>query len=165
MTAPESELSDHIALIQDEIAWRQREIDKYPTGHPDRKPRAITQHRAKIEKHEKLLLFLENLVIPRSHLPLKAVAISKANELASLPDHVIRQLKVKSEKGSDDPVLTILKTRGGYVSADDILIDLHKIHKEDTTRQILLARLYRLSQKGYIVIPPGRKGIYTLPSR
>lgn len=82
-------------------------------------------------------------------------------DLEDLPPELIDQLNI-TESDKKDMYLTQLIDRcGGIISLDKLLIAIYKDSGEIYERNKLMARLYRMSQKGIIYTHPTKKGQYS----
>lgn len=85
-------------------------------------------------------------------------------DLQDLPAELIAQLNLSDSDRKNMAIVEIVKSRQP-VGLDAIHVDLYRQHGWIEERQKLMARMYRLTQKGLIKSVDGRKGIYEIPPK
>jgi hypothetical protein len=86
---------------------------------------------------------------------------SDDDDLSDLPPELLEQLSRSVVDAETDPVLKIIKDRGGVASLDDILIDLFRKYKQIGKRPIIANKLYRFTKRELVWPVEGKKGTYT----
>ncbi|WP_312535992.1 hypothetical protein [Acinetobacter variabilis] len=82
-------------------------------------------------------------------------------DLADLPPELINQLHITDSDKKDMYLVQLIDKCGGIISLDKLLIAIYKDSGEIYERNKLMARLYRMSQKGLIYTHPSKKGQYS----
>lgn len=82
-------------------------------------------------------------------------------DLAGLPPELLSQLSVTESDKLDGMIVDIIKSSGGSMLLDKLMIALFKRSGEIQQRPQLISRLYRLSKKGKVFSVPKKKGVYT----
>jgi hypothetical protein len=169
-----------VSLVKGQLVHYDNQVNRFGPNHPKYRPQQIAMYRRLVEDHRELLAYLENLKAggtvgkPKTLQPeqetapapsVPSTAPTEANhmaraDLADLPPELLAELS-ESARGEVDPLIQIIRDRGGIASLDDILIDLFRKHGEIGKRNIVANKLYRLSRRHLCWSVPGRKGIYT----
>lgn len=82
-------------------------------------------------------------------------------DLEDLPPELIDQLNITESDKKDMYLAKLIDKCGGIISLDKLLIAIYKDSSEIYERNKLMARLYRMSQKGLIYTHPSKKGQYS----
>lgn len=82
-------------------------------------------------------------------------------DLEDLPPELIEQLNITDSDKKDMYLSKLIDKCGGIISLDKLLIAIYKDSGEIYERNKLMARLYRMSQKGIIHTHPSKKGQYS----
>lgn len=82
------------------------------------------------------------------------------DELKNLPDELLQQLNISSSDKQDFQIIEAINSVGGVANIDKILIAYYHLTKEVFDRQKLMAKLYRMANKGLLYSHPSKKGIY-----
>ena len=82
-------------------------------------------------------------------------------DLKDLPEELLKQLHISDSDRKNLWIVAIVREHQPC-SLDQILVQLYKRHALIENRVKLMARMYRLSQKGQIQTVPSRKGIYQI---
>ena len=83
------------------------------------------------------------------------------DEIEGLPEELVNELSVSDADKAEFNIVSLIDEAGGVATLDRILVALYRQSGEIMKRANLNARLYRMSQKGFIHSVPGRKGIYS----
>ena len=82
-------------------------------------------------------------------------------DLSDLPPELMKELTGIKVDDLEQQLFTIIKTGGGEVDLDAILIEMYRRFKVIQSRKFLQNKLWRMAQKGVIFTIPGRKGVYS----
>ncbi|MDM1278368.1 hypothetical protein HXZ65_08920 [Acinetobacter indicus] len=82
-------------------------------------------------------------------------------DLKDLPPALVAQLNITESDKKDMYLSKLIDKCGGIISLDKLLIAIYKDSGEIYERNKLMARLYRMSQKGLIHTHPSKKGQYS----
>lgn len=152
-------ISDSIEFVKHQIEYQDR---RAVITRDD--PKKLNFHTDIADKFRALLSFLENLSntpIPNPSLAnIDPTGALQPSELFDLPDELKAELVGSIDK-QEMAILEAIKEAGGSISLDRILISIYKKTGEVVKRNLLTAKLYRMSQNGLIYRVPKRKGIYT----
>ena len=85
----------------------------------------------------------------------------KPEDLEDLPPELLSQLNITESDKKDMYLIKLIEKCGGIISLDKLLIAIYKDSGEIYERNKLMARLYRMSQKGLIYTHPYKKGQYS----
>jgi hypothetical protein len=166
-------LEEFIVLVKGQIAHYDNQIARFSPSHPRYRPEQIALYRRLIAEHRDLLTFLEGqrtpgqatiaakAVVPKSPTPDDDRQSLSPNDLSDLPPELLAELS-DSARGEVDPLIQIIRERGGTATLDDILIDLYRKHREIGKRNVIANKLYRLTKRKLCWSVPGKKGIYTI---
>jgi len=154
-------LDDFVDLVKGQVGYYERQISLYHPNHPKYKPNQISMYQELLERHQKLLEFLEGL--ETSAAPTVSQSASKViDDLSDLPPELLEQLSDSATRGQTDILVKIIADRGGIATLDQILIDLYRKHGEVGKRTLIQNRLYRLYKNDGVIWPvPKKKGVYT----
>lgn len=84
-----------------------------------------------------------------------------SEDLEGLPQNLIDQLNITESDKKEMYISKLIEKCGGIISLDKLLIAIYKDSGEIHERNKLMARLYRMSQKGIIHTHPSKKGQYS----
>lgn len=84
------------------------------------------------------------------------------DEIRDLPEELLAQLSINESDKRDFLIVEIIEGLGGIASVDKILVAIFRKTGEIEKRTKLVARLYRMTNKGLVYPHPDRKGVYTL---
>ncbi|WP_436871057.1 hypothetical protein [Acinetobacter courvalinii] len=82
-------------------------------------------------------------------------------DLEDLPPALVAQLNITESDKKDMYLSKLIDKCGSIISLDKLLIAIYKDSGEIYERNKLMARLYRMSQKGIIYTHPYKKGQYS----
>lgn len=82
------------------------------------------------------------------------------DELKDLPPDLLKQLNISSSDKQDFQIIEAIDSVGGVANIDKILIAYYHLTKQVFERQKLMAKLYRMANKGLLYSHPTKKGIY-----
>ena len=82
-------------------------------------------------------------------------------DLEDLPPALVAQLNITESDKKDMYLSKLIDKCGRIISLDKLLIAIYKDSGEIHERNKLMARLYRMSQKGLIYTHPYKKGQYS----
>ncbi|MGO3892411.1 MAG: hypothetical protein ACTJHW_15680 [Paenalcaligenes sp.] len=83
-----------------------------------------------------------------------------ADELEGLPEELIKELGISESDRKEFFLIELINKLGGITSINKLLVLIYKESGEIEKRVRLVARLYRMQNKGMIYTTPDRKGIY-----
>ncbi|WP_312602970.1 hypothetical protein [Acinetobacter schindleri] len=86
----------------------------------------------------------------------------RSEDIEDLPPELLAQLNITESDKKDMYLSNLIKKCGGVISLDKLLIAIYKDSGEIYERNKLMARLYRMSQKGLIHTHPYKKGQYSI---
>lgn len=110
------------------------------------------------EKYEQIIGLLKSQT---NHITsLKPSIYVFPDELKDLPPDLLKQLNISSSDKQDFQIIEAIDSVGGVASIDKILIAYYHLTKQVFERQKLMAKLYRMANKGLLYSHPSKKGIY-----
>lgn len=158
-------LEKFIVLVKSQIAHYQRQIERFPPDSPKYRPDQVAMYRRLVKVHQELMSYLESLAkgdnSPPQDVDPPPQDAGDPEDLSDLPEELLKQLSDTVTKDSTDPLVEIIKDRGGTANLDEVLIDLYRKHGEIGKRTQISNRLYRLAQRHRVWKVKGKKGIYT----
>lgn len=83
------------------------------------------------------------------------------DEVEGLPEELMSELSVSDADKAEFNIIALIDDAGGVATLDRILVALYRQSGEIMKRANLNARLYRMSQRGFIHSVPGKKGVYS----
>jgi hypothetical protein len=84
------------------------------------------------------------------------------DDMSDLPAALIAQLSGPKTDALEDQVLDVMRSVGGQVELNRLLIELYRRHGDVHERKALNNKAYRMVQKGLIHQAPDRRGAYSL---
>lgn len=82
-------------------------------------------------------------------------------ELEGLPDDLIKELGITDSDRKEYLLIELINKLGGITSINKLLVSIYSETKEVEKRTRLVARLYRMQNKGLIYTNSDRKGVYS----
>jgi hypothetical protein len=86
------------------------------------------------------------------------------DNLSDLPPALLAQLSGPKTDRLEGQILDVLRSVGGLVELNRLLIELYRRHGDVHERKALNNKAYRMVQKGLIRQAPDRRGVYGLQS-
>ncbi|MCQ9615951.1 hypothetical protein L1889_03890 [Paenalcaligenes niemegkensis] len=83
------------------------------------------------------------------------------DDLAGLPDELVKELGITDSDRKEYLLIDLINNLGGIASINKLLISIYKETGEIEKRTRLVARLYRMQNKGMIYTTSERKGVYS----
>ena len=158
-------ISQHIEFVKGQQAFHERQALRFAGDL-----RRMEQHTATAEKFKSLandLAILEEKLagggaISGPVLPggFYRLALTR-DEIEGLPEELMRELNVSDADKAEFSIVAVIDDTGGVATLDRILVALYHQSGQIMKRANLNARLYRMSQKGFIHNVPGKKGVYS----
>lgn len=127
-----------------------------------RKDAAVKGEDRQVQNYDDRLSMLKAIVEEVEHFRriTKPVPASYG-DLSDLPPELVKELTGIKVDDLEQQLFTIIKTGGGDVDLDAILIELFRRFQVVQTRKFLQNKLWRMAQKEIIYSVSGRKGVYT----
>ena len=150
-------IDQNVLFVKDQIAHYETLKQRFRPDHVRYDRRKIDKYQYAIDGNRRLLELLEGM----SAKPIVTETVSAGHDLRDLPPELLKELSDTAKTGDIDPLVNVIKERGGVATLDEILIDSYRKLGEINKRTILANRLYRISKRGQIWIAPGRKGVYS----
>lgn len=155
-----------IRLVKSQIEHYEAQVARYPPENPNHRPGQVAMYKRLIQEHSELLEHLESRAAGLGSTAQDSEQLSRTGDeepedLSGLPEELLKQLSESVTKDSTDPLIEIIKDRGGSANLDEVLIDLYRKHSEIAKRTQISNRLFRLAKRKRIWKVPGRKGVYT----
>jgi hypothetical protein len=154
----------YVSFVKKQVEVQQKLAEKYEDT-PFRK----AQHLETARSYADLGTFLTEIqkkgthdisYLNRGDNPLKRMHLT-FEDIHDLSEDNLRELNLTEADRQDLVVEHLIAQNGGVYSLDKIMIDLFRQTKEFPKRGALVARLYRMAQKGMIYNVPGKKGVYS----
>lgn len=102
----------------------------------------------------------DHMSLPTSSGKVGSALYLTPQELEGLPPELIKELSITESDKKDFAIVQIIDELGGVTSVDKILVGLYWNTGEIEKRTRLVARLYRMQQKGLVYAHPEKKGVY-----
>lgn len=155
-----------VRLVKSQIEHYEAQVARYPPENPNHRPGQVAMYQRLIHEHSELLEYLESQAADSDSKSQDSEQLSltgdeEPEDLSDLPEELLKQLSESVTKDSTDPLVEIIKDRGGSANLDEVLIDLYRKHGEIAKRTQISNRLFRLAKRKRIWKVPGRKGVYT----
>lgn len=147
-------------FIKEQVEYQERKASYFK--RKDDLLRAETYaDRAKLFKEmwSEVSTALEDASLPEST---EASLHLTPDEIKDLPPELIKELGITDSERKEFLLLELIEKLGGIASINKLLVGIYRETGEVERRTRLVARLYRMQQKGMLYSAPERKGVYSL---
>lgn len=149
-------------FVKEQIAHNEASARKFASKSDEKRTQSYL---GRAEQFKELMADLESLDANPPPLPSKQISEADLrltpDELKGLPDELIKELSISESDKREFLIAQIIDEQGGIASIDKILIGIYQATKEIEKRNKVVARLYRMAQKGLVFQVPEKKGIYS----
>lgn len=145
-------MPDHVDSVKEYVrqieVWREDAVTK-------NEPKLVARYQARMEALTAIIDEVESLRRITKPIP------ASYGDLSDLPPELMAELSGIKVDDLEQQIYTIIKSGGGEVDLDAVLIELFRRFKVIQTRKFLQNKLWRMAQKGLIYSVAGKKGIYS----
>lgn len=178
-------LRNLLPFVNEQIGIQKKLVDKYPEDwrkalHSEVEKKfqsmaediqtAILEYAKLQDKNsdlkqeiDKLNLELKRHAEEKSEIPKNTYQLLSLHpdELTDLPQDLLDELSDSARDKTEIQILEIVSKNEGIITLDQLLVRLYLNFGEKFKRNVLNARLYKLTQAKALYSIPGRKGVYS----
>lgn len=144
-------------FIKDQIAHQERAASHYTEKQDEMRALAYTSRAEKLrEMWSELQEVAQTYLAPNAEAQFHLLP----HEVEGLPDELIKELGITDSDRKEYLLIELINKLGGITSINKLLVAIYHETQEVEKRQRLVARLYRMQNKGLIYTTSDRKGIY-----
>lgn len=149
-------LQDKINFVNEQCEYQLARAEHYEKQHD---PMRVDAYKKRAKQFQELADFIEKNCSQPSILS-SSIYISP-DDIKNIPPQLLAQLNISDSEKQDFNIIEAIDSVGGIASIDKILIAYFHKTQEILDRQKLMAKLYRMSNKGIVYSHPSKKGIYS----
>ncbi|MES9838578.1 MAG: hypothetical protein ABW144_19165 [Candidatus Thiodiazotropha sp.] len=172
-------IQKHIDFVKSQIKYHTAQIERFSKSYnPKATSSFVSANQAntkrRLENHERILTqfselleYLENIPSEMQDAARNTGVVSSSyhltpDDLEGLPPELLKELNISESDELELQIMRALRSAGGALTVDKILIQLYRDTGNIHERKALAAKLYRMTQKNLLQSVPDRRGLYEL---